>query len=241
MISRTKGFPSASLRSNLFLPFSSGKATLTRVIPFMSATKRQVSPLYHSPPCFLNSGKASLPFLSINVAARSTIALISFACCDCGSGVAAKADRQITNAPTAVRIDVCSPAMLIVSSFGAVLLFFLRRVRGIDVVKLPWPRGVDLKHRLFLRPGEVVHLRRHDPETAGRQRRSLVFVELVAKAEVERAGEDRHVLGGGMPVRGYVVIGGELDAKSNRPFSVQRPFEHRDLRARRHRRHVGPF
>src|SRR5437899_2918319 len=67
-------------------------------------------------------------------------------------------------------------------------------VCGIDVRDAPRPYPVHLNDRLLFRPAKVVRLRRHDGDASRRQRFGLGRIELVAGAEMERAGNHRDVL-----------------------------------------------
>jgi len=68
-----------------------GTPPLTKTYPFISLNNIYVSPLNHSLPFSLNSGKAAFPCLSISPAAFSTSATICFALSDSGGRLLRKA------------------------------------------------------------------------------------------------------------------------------------------------------
>src|SRR5689334_14649018 len=59
---------------------------------------------------------------------------------------------------------------------------------------------VDLDHGLFLGPREMMMLRRHHDERAGRKSKALVAIQLVAHARIQRTCQHSDDLIGGMPV-----------------------------------------
>src|SRR5206468_12959893 len=73
-------------------------------------------------------------------------------------------------------------------------LFLPRIVRWIDVGDTPRSYTVHLNDRLVLRPAEVVRLWLHDGDASSRQAFALGLIELVADAEIKRAGTHRDVL-----------------------------------------------
>ena len=86
---------------------------------------------------------------------------------------------------------------------------------------------MDLNDGSRLRHGVVMHLRREERIAADRQIMELRLVELVAHAERERAGDDRHVLVGRMEVRIDLVAGRHLEAHDVETFLARITRQHR--------------
>src|SRR5262249_10326321 len=120
-------------------------------------------------------------------------------------------------------------------------LLFAWIVSRIDVIDRPRPNTMDLKDRLFLGPGEMVHLRLHNRHAAGRYSLGLAGIELVSHPDVKGAGDHSYVLDGRMPVGRNFEVRWELNPESERHFLIQRSLNDGNLRARWQRWHVSPF
>src|SRR5262245_9232269 len=83
----------------------------------------------------------------------------------------------------------------------------------VDVGDAPRAGAMQLNHRLLLGPGEVVGLGLHDCDRAGRQWHRVGFVELIAGAHMECAGQNCHTLHRGVPVGGDLVVGREPESE----------------------------
>src|SRR5260221_12348007 len=120
-------------------------------------------------------------------------------------------------------------------------LLFAWIISRIDVIDRPRPNTMDLKDGLFLGPGEMVHLRLHNRDAAGRYILGLAGIELVSHADVEGAGDHSYVLDRRVRVRRNLEIRWELNAEGEGHCLIQRSLNHGNLRAGWKRRHVGPL
>src|SRR5712664_4097253 len=91
-------------------------------------------------------------------------------------------------------------------------LLFARVVSGVHVGKTARADAVELNDRVLAGPGEVLHPLGHLQESTGLDRLALALVERVADADVERAGDDCHVLVVGVRVGRDLEARGELQA-----------------------------
>src|SRR6266436_5619416 len=120
-------------------------------------------------------------------------------------------------------------------------LLFAWIISRIDVIDRPRPNTMDLKDGLFLGPGEMVHLRLHNGDAAGRHSLGLAGIELVSHADVKGAGDHSYVLDRGVRVRRNFEIRWELNSEGEGHFLIQRSLNYGNLRAGWKRRHVGPL
>ena len=114
---------------------------------------------------------------------------------------------------TAVLIESRSPPALSPGAkyLDANLLCRIPRVIfWIHVDQFPRADAVQLEDGFFIGPGVVAHGRGHYGEGAGGHRLFVVLFELFTGANVEAAGDDRHVFVGGVPVGHDLVVGGEF-------------------------------
>src|SRR2546426_6047 len=78
-------------------------------------------------------------------------------------------------------------------------------------------------------PRVVDHFLWHHGVAAGRKRRAARIGRLLAHSDVQRPGEDGHVLKNGVPVRRYPVVWRELEAQGERDGLGRVAFEQREL------------
>src|SRR5512133_3294971 len=117
------------------------------------------------------------------------------------------------------------------------LLFVPGVVTLVDVGEPQWGLSVDLDHGFTLGLHVMMHRRIHVSEAAGGKGLQAGFVELVAHADLQRAGDDRHILALGMEMRRDHVPVGSLHADgvvTGRAGWIA--FDDGHLRARRYER-----
>src|SRR5262245_47150659 len=96
------------------------------------------------------------------------------------------------------------------------LLFVSRIVCGIYVLDRPRPYPVKLKHRFALGPNEMLYASRPVAVGPGWHAFRRLFIELVAHADVEGAGDHRDPLGLRMRVWWHTVAVGDFKPKHER-------------------------
>src|SRR4030095_3685997 len=114
-----------------------------------------------------------------------------------------------------------------------------RVVRRLQVVHTQRTDAVLLDDRFLGSPAEMMNRCRHLEDAAGRQHISFAEFCFVPESHVEAARDDGHRHFDGMPVRGYPVVRGELQAYREWPRLGKRPFDHGHAGSRRQHRRTG--
>ena len=112
-------------------------------------------------------------------------------------------------------------------------LFFARVVGRIDVSDRPGTHPVKLKDGFSLCPREMPHRRRPVAECSGGHRLRRCLVEFIADADIERAGEDGHVLDTAVRVGRDLISIRKAQAHREQSFLGGIALEHRELRSGR--------
>src|SRR6185436_19285155 len=102
-------------------------------------------------------------------------------------------------------------------------LLFAWIVSRVDVIDRPRPSTMDLKDGLFLGPGEMVHLRLHNRDAAGRYSLGLGGIELVSHADVKGAGDHVTCSIAGCECAGILKSAGSLMRKVKGTASFSGP------------------